>query len=306
MLSRIAESLYWIGRSTERAESAARLLDVHYHHLLEDRLADEATVCEGLLRAMGMPRGAADLTDADAVIRFLAVSPANPGSILASLDVAWDNARGAREAISSEMWEVLNTLHHTLGSRPGLLTGNAHEFFRLVRDRMAVFTGLADASLTRDDGWRFLVLGRHVERIDMVCRAVAARIGTGRAEGWVITLRCCSAYEAYLRSYRHAVDASSAVEFLLLDRFFPRSALHSLTTCERGLEELATPGVRGGRDRARRRAGIARAELEFLPVDELIADLPAHLEAVQRAAAGIHDAIASRYFLDQRIVEWSA
>jgi uncharacterized alpha-E superfamily protein len=302
VLSRIAESLYWIGRSTERAEDTARLLDVHYHHLLEDRFADETVICAALLRAMGTD--VPDIRDADAVMRQLAFAPNNPGSIVASLEVAWENARGAREAISSEMWEVLNTAHFTLANRAA--TAIPHEFFRQVRDRMSVLAGLADATLARDEGWRFLVLGRNIERIDMSARILTARVNSGPAAGWVTTLRCASAYEAYLRTYRHAVDASSAAEFLLLDHLFPRSVMHALVTCERVLEELA-PG--GGRarvdDEARRRAGIARAELEFLRVDDLVADLGGQLEEVQRAVAAIHDAIASRYFLAQRVVEWS-
>ncbi len=303
MLSRIAESLYWIGRSTERAEDTARLLDVHYHHLLEDRFADEPVVCAALLDAMGTE--VTERPDADAVMRHLAFASTNPGSIVASLDTAWENARGAREALSSEMWEVLNTTHNTLANRAA--TTMPHEFFRQVRDRMAVLAGLADATLARDEGWRFLVLGRSVERIDMSARILVARIGSGRAAGWVTTLRCCSAYEAYLRTYRRSVDASSAAEFLLLDHLFPRSVMHALLTCERVLEELA-PG--GGRarvdDEARRRVGIARAELEFVRVDDLVDTLPGHLETVQRSVSEIHDAISKRYFLAERVVEWSA
>ena len=170
VLSRIAESLYWIGRSTERAEDTARLLDVHYHHLLEDRFADETVICKALLRAMGTD--VPDVRDADAVMRQLAFAPTNPGSIVASLEVAWENARGAREAISSEMWEVLNTAHFTLANRAA--TAIPHEFFRQVRDRMSVLAGLADATLARDEGWRFLVLGRNIERIDMSARILTA------------------------------------------------------------------------------------------------------------------------------------
>jgi uncharacterized alpha-E superfamily protein len=303
VLSRIAESLYWIGRSTERAESTARLLDVHYHHLLEDRFADETAVCSALLHAMGTTVG--DVSDADAVMRQLAFAPTNPGSIVASLGVAWENARGAREAISSEMWEVLNTAHLTLANRAA--TAIPHEFFRQVRDRMAVLAGLADATLARDEGWRFLVLGRNVERVDMSARILLARVGSGPGAGWVTTLRCASAYEAYLRSYRRAVDASSAAEFLLLDPLFPRSVMHALVACERVLKELAPDGGRSRvDDEARRRVGITRAELEFLRIDDLVDGLPAQLEEVQRAVADIHDAIAQRYFLAQRVVEWSA
>ena len=136
MLSRIAESLYWIGRYIERAEDTARLLDVHYHLLLEDRRADEAAVCRALLDAMG-----ADATSSiggeptpTTVTALLAQDPTFSGSITCSLGAAWENARGAREAISSEMWETLNTTTASSASRARAGTGPArHEFFGWVQ-----------------------------------------------------------------------------------------------------------------------------------------------------------------------------
>ncbi len=265
MLSRIAESLYWIGRYVERAEDTARLLDVHYHLLLEDRRADEASVCRALLDAMGAD---AELIgtepDAAAATALLTQDLSFSGSIACSIAAAWENARGAREAVSSELWETLNTTYRESARRTRAPSGPArHDFFGWVRDRAAACNGIVDATMSRDDGWRFYVLGRSLERADMTTRLLCARYADafGRT-GWTTTLRTCSAYEAYLRTYKHAVDASSAVEFLLLDRLFPRSVYHALTTAERRLGELdpssargrrrrcpPTPGPRGGRAR---------------------------------------------------------
>jgi uncharacterized alpha-E superfamily protein len=101
LLSRIAESLYWIGRYVERAEDTARLLDVHYHLLLEDRRADESSVCRALLDAMGADvSGAGEHPDASTVTALLALDPTFSGSITCSIDAGWENARGAREALS--------------------------------------------------------------------------------------------------------------------------------------------------------------------------------------------------------------
>ena len=142
MLSRIAESLYWIGRYVERAEDTARLLDVHYHLLLEDRRADEAAVCGALLDAMGADVSAiGGEHDAATVTALLAQDLTFSGSITCSVGAAWENARGAREAISSEMWETLNTTYREVGSRARAGTGPArHEFFGWVRDRAAACT----------------------------------------------------------------------------------------------------------------------------------------------------------------------
>jgi transglutaminase-like putative cysteine protease len=120
MLSRIAESLYWIGRYTERAESTARILDVYTHSVLEDRRGEEESACIRLLDALGAGDAAAVVgTDFEALIAFVVNDPRYPGSIAHSLEAAWANARGAREAISSEMWESINTTHATLAARRG-------------------------------------------------------------------------------------------------------------------------------------------------------------------------------------------
>ncbi|MDQ3107397.1 MAG: alpha-E domain-containing protein, partial [Actinomycetota bacterium] len=225
MLSRIAESLFWIGRYTERAEDTARILDVHFHLLLEDPWVDERAACQGLLEIMGVPRPTEGELDARRVSQLIAFDLTNASSIVGSLTAARENARGAREAISSEMWECLNATYNELPTQVASARAlGPHNFFRYVKERAAVMAGLADATLSRDDGWRFFVLGRSLERVDMTCRLLSARFGEGAGSpGWVTLLRSCSAHEAYLRTYRRAVDASLVAEFLLLDRLFPRS-----------------------------------------------------------------------------------
>ena len=229
MLSRIAESLYWVGRYVERAEDTARILDVHLHHILEDASADEETACRTLLGIMGAPAPAEGL-DAGQVLRILAYDRSDACSITGSLTAARENARGARDAISSEMWECLNATYHALGAQMAPVAGpGPHGFLRFVKERAAIMAGLADSTMSRDDGWRFLVLGRSLERVDMTTRLLLATFGDSAVSPhWANTLRSCSAYEAFLRTYRSTVEASRVAELLLLDRLFPRSAFHSL------------------------------------------------------------------------------
>jgi uncharacterized alpha-E superfamily protein len=308
VLSRIAESLYWVGRYTERAEDTARILDVHYHLLLEDRWVDEAAACTALLEVMGVDTGLAGECDSDAVTRILAFDGDYHGSIVSSMAAAWRNARGAREAISSEMWECLNATHEALRSRAAPQEQGPYEFFRWVKERAAMFAGLAGSTMSRDDGWRFLLLGRSLERVDMTARLLSARYGESWGQaGWVTTLRCCSAYEAYLRTYQRAVDVSLAAEFLVLDRLFPRSVFAALSTAEDCLAELDPSFGRAGLDDpARRSLGQARTELEFCSVDDLIADLPGRLYRLQQHCFEAGSAIAARYFREAAPLEWSA
>ncbi|MHB8664965.1 MAG: alpha-E domain-containing protein [Acidimicrobiales bacterium] len=309
MLSRIAESLYWIGRYVERAEDTARILDVQFHRLLEDPWIDEDAACRALVGVMGAPANDDEPLDALQVCELLAYDRTNPSSIVGALSAARDNARGAREAIPSEMWECLNATWYAMSDEVRMARGlGPHGFFRYVKERASILAGLADSTLSRDDGWRFLVLGRSLERVDMTSRLLSARWGdAGGSPGWVTTLRCCSAHEAYLRTYRRAVDASLVAEFLLLDRLFPRSVFHALSTAESCLAELdPLTGRAGFDDEARRILGQARTDLEFQHTSDLLRELPVYLARVQSACGGAATAIGQRYFRQTAAIEWTA
>lgn len=309
MLSRIAESMYWLGRYVERAEDTARILDVHYHLLLEDRLVDEESACRALLEIMGVAHRANSPCTSETVTRLLAFDSTYPASIVSAVSAAWVNARGMREAASSEMWECLNATYLDLPYQAETASIEApHEFFGWVKGRAAMLGGLAEATLSHDDGWRFLVLGRSLERVDMTARLLSARYGDAWGlSGWITTLRCCSAYEAYLRTYRRAVDGSLAAEFLLLDRLFPRSVFCALSTAETRMAELGPSAHRTGLgDEARRLLGRARTTLEFRSPADLLADLPHHLQRVQADCAAAGAALADRYFRQTAAIAWSA
>ena len=296
MLSRIAESLFWIGRYVERADDTARILDVHLQMLLEDPYLSEAEACRGLLSVMGV-----DLEDDAHVDRFvvldrLAYDSAYASAIVGSLGAARENARRARETVSSEMWECLNTTWIGIDRVRSQVT-TAHGFFGWVRERAALVAGIADATMSRDDAWRYLVLGRSLERADMTARLVATSTISGAVPSWTTLLRSCGAYESYVRTYRGMASDERAAEFLLLDRLFPRSVLHALAQAEECLEELAPAVDRVGvSDTGRRLLGRARTSLEYRSLAEVMEDLPEEMEKVQRACSAASDAVARRYF----------
>ena len=307
MLSRIAESLYWMGRYVERAEDTARILDVHVHRRLEDPSVEEEAACRALLGVMGVQSDEATC-NADEMLETLAFETPDTTSIAGASSAARENARGARDAISSEMWECLNATHNALPAMVARAEAiGPHAMFSYVKERAAIFAGLADSTMSRDDGWRFLVLGRSLERVDMTARMLSAGLHDAEEPGdWVATLRCCSAHEAFLRTYRRAVTADLVTEFLLLDRLFPRSAIHSLGVAESCLAELQPNAGRAGLDdEARRIVGRARTDLEFRRLQDLLADLPGHLRSLQTACHEAGDAVARRFFRQAAPLEWS-
>jgi uncharacterized alpha-E superfamily protein len=314
MLSRIAESLFWIGRYVERAEDTARILDVHLQLMLQDPWTDEERACRSLLAVMGVPATDTSAASLRGVIERLGLERASTSSVLGALAAARENARGARETVPADMWETLNTTWHGLASaRQRIEERGVHSFFRWVRDRCSVLAGVADATMSRDEGWLFLVLGRSVERVDMTARLLSThRRAGGTIPSWLTLLRACGAWETYLRTYRGALDDRHAAEFLLLDRLFPRSVLAALGTAEDCVVELeSTLGmsrssrVGMGTD-AQRILGRARTDLAYRSPDELIADLGGVLERLERTCTYVNDAASVRYFRQTAAVAWTA
>jgi uncharacterized alpha-E superfamily protein len=306
VLSRAAEALFWIGRYVERAEDTARLLDVHFHQVLEDPAVDEVESCRVVATVMGVPGEAPE--DARGIVDFLGFDRTNPSSIVGALTAARQNARGIREAMSSEIWECLNTTHYELAARVDAAKSfGPAPFFSYVRQRTAMLAGYVESTISRDSSYDFLVLGRSVERVDMTARLLAASVSMpAPGGGWVATLRACSAHEAYLRTYQRRVEAPLVLEFLLLDRLFPRSVFHAITVGEEALARLEPASGRAGfGDDARRAIGRVRASLEFLPPDGLLLDLPQRLDGVQRGMSDVNRAVGRRYFAGAAPVAWS-
>lgn len=303
MLSRIAESLFWIGRYVERADNTARLLDVHFNVLLEDPWVDEPTANASLLAVMHVDFEPP--VTRQHVLEVLAADPSRPSSIAGTLTAARENARRAREVISTEVWEALNTTWMQVGSRAR--TPRPHDYFAWVRERAGVVWGLSSATTSRDDAWHFMELGRSLERADMIARLLMTRSLEGTiGPNWTTLLRSCSAHEAYLRTVRSLVTEDRAAEFLIVDRIFPRSIAYNLDKAETTLT-LIEPGTQRDSvtDQARLALGRARTNLEYQRIGDILANLPAQMQEVQRACALASDLIRDRFFLPASSAVWS-
>jgi uncharacterized alpha-E superfamily protein len=305
VLSRIAESLFWIGRYIERSDGTARILDVHLQLLLEDPWIEEDVACRSLLSVMGS--SVADdraLTRQD-VLAILAVDRTHPASIAYSLGAARENARRAREIVSTELWECLNTTRARMPRR--VSSEKVHEFFAWIRERAALAVGIIESATSRDEAWLFFTLGRSIERADMTARLLATRSLTeASGPSWTTILRSCGAYEAYLRTYRGVPSARNAAEFLLLDRLFPRSVIFSVSRAEECLRELEPRSERvGTSDQAQRLLGQIRSQLEYRPIQEILDDLTHQMDDVQDVTSAASEAIRQRYFPTNAAPSWT-
>jgi uncharacterized alpha-E superfamily protein len=306
MLSRVADSLYWMGRYLERAEHTARVVNVNLNLTLDRTPTDAARHWGRLLGSLPAPPPMA--VAAAPLPSDPSVDLASGEAILACVAAARENARQVREQTSSEMWEQINRLFLTVqrwrqGEAPW--GGGTHEALTSVMSGVHLFQGVTDATMTHGEGWHHIELGRYVERVastaallDLHYRDFAddgpQPAGVSEYVEWVGLLRSCCAFEAYCRHYTADLRAARIAEFLVLNADFPRSIHFGAARIQASLRSLsALTGRRPGRPE--RLAGRLLASLDYGQIDELLPDLPAHLQGIGRQAGQINAAIHQQY-----------
>ncbi len=309
MLSRVAESLYWTGRYIERAEDTSRLLHVNFHGLLDADLPDRGRAWRELILLLGLDDVFREhFTDytAQTVTEFMLWHPANPDAVTACVARARENARGAREQISSEMWEHLNRLHlRVTRIRPTAVLASPHDFFVRIREGSHAFQGVMKATLPRGEAYEFLELGAHLERADSTARllsaavpgltaVVPAPVSNARLSN---LLKSCGAFEAFRKQESDdEFRPERVVAFLLLERRLPRAVCFCL---ERSLEQIRA--ISGEALRPERAIGRVFAELAFTELYALDATAEQLLRRVQFGIADAADEIAAGYFTTRTV-----
>ena len=303
MLSRIAESLFWIGRYVERADDTARLLQTHLRLLIEDPSRADADICRNLLALMSVD--SIEDPTADDLLRLLCYDGSKPTSIFYSFAAARDNARRAREVIPLELWECVNTTWQRLPSSK-FNTAQAYSFLDWARARSALFTGIARGTMVRDDGWQFLLLGRSIEQADMTSRMVASAAKNTGSANWPSVLRGAGGHDAFLRTYRGLQTDQEAAEFLIIDARFPRSVMHGLVAATDCLQKMvqANPTSAEPAGEAIKLIGRLRARLEFSAMEDLLADLDEEMSGVQDVCAKVTAIVAATFFAAADATAW--
>jgi uncharacterized alpha-E superfamily protein len=281
MLSRTADHLYWMARYIERAENMARVLDVTYRMSLVSSAAQSE---EELWRAPVLI--ADDVAtfernygsyNAASVMRYMALDEGNPSSIVSCLGAARENARSVRVAMSSEMWESVNSLWLELLQRirEGISEAEIGEFCDWVKSRSHLFRGVTYGTMLRDDGYKFVRLGSFIERADNTARLLDAKYHLLMLSGaeaakvdyyeWSSLLRSVSSFEAYQKVYRDTIEPSKVAELLVLRDDMPRSLHACYDEITPILEKICT--ARG--HECLRMAGETHARMHFGRMEDI-------------------------------------
>ena len=239
------------------------------------------------------------------VVKFLLADADNPGSVLTSLRAARENCRTVRDILPREAWELLNELYLYAGDQlqAGLTKRGRHTYLRRIIAGSQMLNGMLDSVLTRDEGYQFLRLGRHLERADMTTRIIDVRSADLLADEvtglrpfdtiqWRSVLTSLSAYQMYRQHMHVQVRRQDVLKFLFKNQSFPRAALYCIDAVEEGIGSLrnnAAP-LKAVRAVANK---LQRVRVERLEQDAL----HRFVDEIQLGITGVHDAIAAAYFL---------
>jgi len=288
MLSRLADSFYWMSRYIERAENVSRFIDVNVNLMLDSPFSEDNEQWFPLVTTSG------DEADFKArynnentrenVIHFLVADKENPNSIYSCLKAARENARTMRESISNEMWEQLNTFYLMVQSymHKPLDADDLYTLCRQIRLASHLFVGVTDHTMSHGEAWNFIRLGRMFERADKTARILDVKyfillpkvedVGTPYdAILWTALLKSASAQEMYRKKFSH-IQPDKVAEFLILDREFPRSIRFCLTRAEESLHFITGSPANHYNNAAERQLGRLRSELDYDNIQEIIKD----------------------------------
>jgi uncharacterized alpha-E superfamily protein len=283
MLSRVADAIYWMNRYLERAENYARFLDVNFNLLL-DLPPDVSEQWKPLVVTTGdwnLYQSLHGEVEKSKVIYFLGFDENNPNSILNSLTNVRENARAVRPDITREVWEQINYLYYLVKDekiKKRWLRKDPRKFFIEIKRGCQLLYGIFDTSISRAEGFHFGNIGKLIERADKTSRVLDVKyhmlLPTPGSVGtsldllqWAALLKSVSAYDMYRKRYGK-LTIMDISEFLILDKYFPRSMLHCLINAEKSLNAI-TGRTSGYTNSSEKELGLLKSQLEYTGIKEI-------------------------------------
>ncbi|MBX3013140.1 MAG: alpha-E domain-containing protein [Caldilineaceae bacterium] len=312
MLSRVADSLYWMSRYLERAKHSARLLNVHFDLMLDQSHETAEQYRQYVLASLQLPSDYDKAEDDYSLTRWMALERDNENSVRACVAAARENARQVREQISTEMWEQINQVFLFVEqvNIDAMWESTPQEFFQNIKSGIHLFQGLTDSTMVHNEGWQFIQAGRFMERSIATAALMdvffcpAYHLPQATLDDpqipehllWLGLLRSCTAFEAYAKLYTAELQPRRILEFLVLNAQFPHAINFSVQSLRRSLQGAVDATQSDRSERAYRRASRLHAELQYAQVDEIVeGNLHTYFAGIQQQCVRIHDAIYQSY-----------
>lgn len=312
MLSRVADCLYWMGRYLERAKHTARLLNVHFDLMLDQSRTTAKQYRQYVLAGLQLPSDFDKARTDKTLTEWMTLDRENVNSVRSCVGAARENARQVREQVSTEMWGQINELYLNVEqvNIEAMWSTTPQEFFQSVKEGVQFFQGITDSTMIHGQGWHFIQAGRYIERAiataalmdvffcpeEHLPKATVKSLDVPEHLLWLGLLRSCTAFEAYCKLYTADIQPRNILEFLLLDAEFPHAVHHAVRALQLALQGIVDATHSSRSERAYRRAGRLRADLEYSQVDEITqGNLHDYFTNIQKQCEQIHYAIYQTY-----------
>jgi uncharacterized alpha-E superfamily protein len=299
-----------MARYIERAENVARFIGVNLHLML-DLPASEINQWQAIVDTTGDARVFAErygTANQEKVVEFLTSDERNPNSVFSCVRAARENARSVRETISSEMWEQVNALYLLIHGSPAAMSMDVlPDFFHDVRMACSQFQGVTDSTMTHNEAWHFIGLGRTLERADKTTRLLDVKyfillpsvsdVGTPYDDiQWAAVLKSVSGFEMYRKKHGR-IFPPRLVEFLLLDNEFPRAVRYSVGRADRALHAITGTPTDAFSCASEQQLGLLKSELDYSRVDTILsAGMHEFLDGLQIKMNKIDECVRGDFF----------
>ena len=311
MLSRVANSIYWTCRYIERAENVARFISVNLNLLLDlpDEQRDQWAPMVQITGDLELFKKKYESFSGESVVRFLTFEKDYPNSIISCLLAARENARSIREIISSEMWEHLNNFYLEMTDNLSIpfALNEPDKFFKIIKMRSHLFTGLMDSTMSHGEAWNFARIGMMLERADKTSRMLDVKYFMLLPQAdfvntpidniqWMSVLKSTSAFEMY-RKEHHRISPKQVANFLIFDTHFPRSIRHCVSKAEICLHRITGTPQGSATNTAEKLLGRLKADLDYSDIEEIIGlGMHEYLDNLQTKLNAIDSSIGTAFF----------
>lgn len=307
MLSRVADSLYWMSRYLERTDGILRMLKINYASSQEDIQEFSWKPVLRIFTYLDEERAVAMAHDSRTVLQYMVTSKENSNSVLNIVTRARENARSVQDHITKELWQCLNDFYHTIRDEQlvfGLHKGDPVSILdELIRQGM-LYYGIADVTMARGEGYAFLNIGKYLERgvqsadiLDVKFSDLNYDFTKTDTIYWKYLLLSISGYELYLKTYRGGFEAKNVVEQIVLNEDFPRSVIYSIDRLHRYLERLKSERNRNAFQQIDFMIGRIKSKVKYSTVESIMLQgLHAYLNGIKEDLYEVGNALNQHYF----------
>jgi uncharacterized alpha-E superfamily protein len=307
MLSRVADSLYWMGRYMERSDGLLRMLKVNYAYSQDDIHEFSWKPVLKLFTYLDNDKATALAKNPRAILQYVVTDKENPNSVVNIVASGRENARCVQDHITKEVWQCLNEFYHTTKEdwlAQWLRKDDPITILDVLIKQGLLYYGTADITMSRGEGYSFMNIGKYLERAILSVDILSVRftdpnydINASDAHYWKYLLLSISGYELYLKTYRTGFEAHNVVEQVVLNQSFPRSIIYSLIRLQRYFEKIKNENSTDRYDELEFMIGKLLSKISYSRAETLIQQNLQHfLSDIRNELYAIANSLTRNYF----------